>query len=330
MFLALEYAIYRIWERVDDMKAKHFKGIMMVLAGATLWGLSGSAAQYLFEQGAVGAGALVSVRLLASGVILLLYVAVKNSSSHVFRIWKKKSSASSILIFSIFGMLAVQYTFFSSIEGGNAAAAAVLQYLAPFFVLIYIYIKKEASPKLKDVMLAFAALAGVFLLLTGGRPDSLYVPLPSVIWGVLSGAALAFYTVYAGALIQAFGALTVTGWGMLIGGLGISVVFPPFQFDPSAIGIGEGMAVLFVVLCGTALAFALYIGSLSYLSPKETSCLSCAEPLAAVLSSAVWLDVPFNAVQGAGTIMIIMTVIWLSLSREGKTKTDITDFESPF
>ena len=50
-------------------------------------------------------------------------------------------------------MLAVQYTFFASIEKGNAAAAAILQYLAPFFVLFYLYVKKELPPKWKDAVL---------------------------------------------------------------------------------------------------------------------------------------------------------------------------------
>lgn len=61
---------------------------------------------------------------------------------------------------------------------------------------------------------------------------------------------------FAGGLIQSFGALTVTGWGMLVGGAGISFLFPPFRFDLSHIGAGEAAAILFVVLCGTALAFA--------------------------------------------------------------------------
>lgn len=321
----LKYAIYRIQKRVKDMKSAHVKGVLMVLAGASLWGLSGSAAQYIFERGAVEAGSLVSVRLLASGVILLLYVSMKNGFQHVCQIWKKKTDICSILVFSIFGMLAVQYTFFASIEKGNAAAAAILQYLAPFFVLFYLYVKKELPPKWKDAVLTLLALFGVFLLLTGGRPDSLYIPAEAAVWGILSGGALAFYTVLAGGLIQSFGALTVTGWGMLVGGAGISFLFPPFRFDLSHIGAGEAAAILFVVLCGTALAFALYIGSLSYLSAKETSCLSCAEPLAAVLSSAVWLGVPFNAFQGAGTVMVIITVIILSLSRESKAGDSVNE-----
>lgn len=224
----------------------------MVLAGASLWGLSGSAAQFVFERGAADAGSLVSVRLLASGVILLLYVSMKNGFQHVCQIWKKKTDICSILVFSIFGMLAVQYTFFASIEKGNAAAAAILQYLAPFFVLFYLYVKKELPPKWKDAVLTLLALSGVFLLLTGGRPDSLYIPAEAAVWGVLSGGALAFYTVFAGGLIQSFGALTVTGWGMLVGGAGFSFLFPPFRFNLSHIGAGEAAAILFVVLCGTS------------------------------------------------------------------------------
>ncbi len=153
--------------------------------------------------------------------------------------------------------------------------------------------------------------------LTGGRPDSLYIPAEAAVWGILSGGALAFYTVFAGGLIQSFGALTVTGWGMLVGGAGISFCFRRFGLTFRTLGQGGGSH---SVCCIVRHSFGvcLYIGSLSYLSAKETSCLSCAEPLAAVLSSAVWLGVPFNAFQGAGTVMVIITVIILSLSRESK------------
>lgn len=132
----LKYAIYRIQKRVKDMKSAHVKGVLMVLAGASLWGLSGSAAQYIFERGAVEAGSLVSVRLLASGVILLLYVSMKNGFQHVCQIWKKKTDICSILVFSIFGMLTVQYTFFASIEKGNAAYRRNSSILGAFFRIV--------------------------------------------------------------------------------------------------------------------------------------------------------------------------------------------------
>ena len=47
-------------------------------------------------------------------------------------------------------------------------------------------------------------------------------------------------------------------------------------------------------LGGTAFAFYLFIDSLKYLSPKETTLLGTIEPVIAVVTSALWLGVTFN------------------------------------
>ena len=44
-------------------------------------------------------------------------------------------------------------------------------------------------------------------------------------------------------------------------------------------------------LGGTAFAFYLFIDSLKYLSPKETTLLGTIEPVIAVVTSALWLGV---------------------------------------
>ena len=43
-----------------------------------------------------------------------------------------------MILFGLFGMLAVQYTYFASIKEGNAAVATLLQYLAPIFITVYL------------------------------------------------------------------------------------------------------------------------------------------------------------------------------------------------
>ncbi|MCI4060409.1 EamA family transporter, partial [Bacillus cereus] len=46
-------------------------GFFMVIVGAAFWGLSGTAAQHLFETSDVSVEWLVTVRLLLSGLLLL-------------------------------------------------------------------------------------------------------------------------------------------------------------------------------------------------------------------------------------------------------------------
>ncbi len=49
------------------------KGLMLVIIGAMLWGISGTVAQYLFQKKGFSPEWLVVIRLLVSGIILLTY-----------------------------------------------------------------------------------------------------------------------------------------------------------------------------------------------------------------------------------------------------------------
>ncbi|NPC94146.1 EamA family transporter [Bacillus sp. WMMC1349] len=298
------------------MNKFHIKGMLMVIVATSFWGLSGTAAQYLFEQQQAEAGWLASVRLLLSGIILLIYVSLTQGVKKAFHIWLVKEQAFRLILFSIFGSLGVQYTFFASIEEGNAAVATILQNLAPFFILMYLYFKKAVSPNLVDLFLVFFMLSGVFLLLTNGALDGLSVSTNAIIWGVLSGCAVAFYTIYPSHLIQEQGSLIVVGWSMLIGGIGISFVFSPLSINIGQFDIIGWGLIIFIVIFGTLISFTLYIVSLSYLSPKDASLLGCSEPMIAVLSSVGFLHIPFGIFQGLGSVIIIITVIFLSMQNE--------------
>src|SRR5690349_18604651 len=102
------------------------KGMIMAIIGAGLWGVSGTVAQQLFQQLNISTEWLVTVRLLISGIILLLLSSCSPNRDQIFGIWKHKSESIKILLFGILGMLGVQYTYFASINEGNAAVATLL------------------------------------------------------------------------------------------------------------------------------------------------------------------------------------------------------------
>lgn len=170
------------------MDKGRLKGIIMVITGASLWGLSGTAAQQLFQQENVSTEWLVTVRLLISGSILLLFSSFGSKKSEVFGIWKQKSDANKMILFGLLGMLGVQYTYFASIDAGNAAVATLLQYLAPIFITIFLIFKWNIRPTKIDSISIALSLVGTFFLLTNGSIHNLAVSTPAVIWE--------FYLVY--------------------------------------------------------------------------------------------------------------------------------------
>lgn len=60
----------------------------------------------------------------------------------------------------------------------------------------------------------------------------------------------------------------------------------------------------------------LFIDSLKYLSPKETTLLGTIEPVIAVVTSALWLGVTFQSVQVIGIVLILILILMLSLKKQ--------------
>ncbi len=174
------------------MDPNRLKGIIMVVIGACLWGLSGTAAQQLFQYDNISTEWLVTIRLLISGVILLIISSFGTRKKEIFSIWKQRSDATKMILFGLFGMLAVQYTYFASIKEGNAAVATLLQYLAPIFITVYLLFKWNVRPSKIDFISIALSLVGTFLLLTNGSVHNLAVSTPAIVWGILSGLSLAF------------------------------------------------------------------------------------------------------------------------------------------
>ena len=160
------------------------------------------------------------------------------------------------------------------------------------------------------------SLGGSFLLLTNGSLSALAVPLPAIIWGLLSGVTLGFYTLYAIPLLKRFDSLVVVGWAMVIAGIAMSFVKAPWEVDLSTFTATTYIYLVIVIIFGTMLAFWFYIESLQTLTAKETSLLGNIEPLTAVLATVLWLREPFGTFQWFGTSLILIMMIYIALKAE--------------
>ncbi|MBY9081295.1 EamA family transporter [Paenibacillus sp. HN-1] len=295
------------------MKEHSRKGLLFVSAGAICWGVSGTAANKLFTLGTIDVNGLVEVRLLVAGLLLLAIQSLRPRRRQILEIWRDGGSALRLIVFGLIGMLGVQYTYMASIRHGNAAVATLLQYLAPVMIIVYALVRRLARLTGRDLLTVLLALGGTFLLLTGGSLSGLAVSSSAVIWGVLSGMAVAFYTLYAVTLLERYDSLVVVGWAMLIGGLALTPFHPPWKMNLLHMPKESWLILSFIILFGTMIAFWFYIESLNSLSPKETSLLGCLEPLSAVVTTVFWLKTPFGAFQWLGAAFIIGMIVILAI-----------------
>ncbi|WP_194777168.1 DMT family transporter [Pararhodonellum marinum] len=288
-------------------------GFIMALSAAIFWGISGTCAQYLFEQKDMDPAWLVSWRMLVAGGILIGF-AIFRKNSDAFQIWKNRKDFIQLLVFSIFGMVTVQYTYFYSINLSNAATATVIQYIGPVFVVGFYAIKNRRWPLFLEYLALFLALAGTFLLVTHGSFQVLVISEKALFWGILSAVALAVYTIQPVQMLRKYSAPTVTGWAMFLGGILFSLYTQPWMVSGSW-DMGTVGAFSYIIVFGTVISFSIFLYSLTLIGAQTASLLCSVEPLSAAVVAVAWLGVTFTAMDWLGTIFILVTVAILTLAK---------------
>ncbi|PJI07458.1 MULTISPECIES: DMT family transporter [Clostridium] len=286
------------------------RGRIFAMVAASLWGISGTSAQYLFQSEGFSPEWLVVIRLLVSGICLLFFThtILKNN---IFKIFSTKHDIFSIIVFSFIGMLGVQYTYFITIKYSNAATATILQYLSPVVIALFLIFRFRKLPTPQECMAILLALMGTFLIITNGNMSSLIVSKITLFWGIISAVAAAFNTLLPRRILAKWGSNVVTGWGMLLGGIFMSFIHSPFNFV-GKLSVSAVVLVAVVIVLGTLIPFMLYMDSLKHIKPTEASVLGAFEPLSAAFLSLIFLNTTFTIFQGIGTMCIIMTTVILS------------------
>ncbi|MBR4935126.1 MAG: EamA family transporter, partial [Anaerotignum sp.] len=209
-------------------KNKVLMGSIFCIVAACFWGISGAAGQYLFNFTGVTPEWVVSTRTIAVGVMMLTFLQLTRGG--VFEIWANKEDHKGIIIFTLGGMLFMQYGYFAAIKYCNAATATVLQYTAPVMIVVYLAVKNRKLPTMVETIAVIGCLVGTILLATHGDMNNLSLSPQALFWGLLSAVALAFYTIYPTRLLMKYDTMLLIGWSMLIGSVVMHFVHPSWEY----------------------------------------------------------------------------------------------------
>ncbi len=276
----------------------------MVATAACLWGLSGTAAEWLMHADGVSPTWLTTVRMGVTGLVLLGVLRVRSGPRAWWGIWRRPSGLPRFLFFSLVGLTGVQFTYLAAIAASNAATATLLQYLAPILLVGMAALAARHPITLWQGALMVAAALGTWLLVSGGRGTSLVISPAGLAWGLLAAGTLALYTWTAPPLLRQHGTVAVMAWSMLVGAAALSLVRPP-TLGPTAWTWPVAGLVATVALGGTLVAFGLFLASLSHIPPTTAAWLAAVEPVAAGVSAHAFLHVPLNTMQVAGGATVL-------------------------
>lgn len=204
-------------------------------------------------------------------------------------------------------MLGTQYTYFSAIQYSNAAIATVLTYFGPTLVLIFVCLKERRKPLKYEIVAILLSSFGVFLLATHGDITSLQISFKALIWGMLSAMSVVFYTIQPEKLLEKYGPPMVVAWGMIFGGVVITLMTKPWNIDV-IFDFTTFFVFMLIIFFGTIIAFILYLTGVNIIGPTKASIIACIEPVAATICSILFLGVNFDFLDMIGFVCIISTI----------------------
>lgn len=289
------------------------KGIFMIIIGAMMWGATGPMMEWILNTSTMSVSFMLIVRLVLAGAVVLLILKIKGVK--VLKPLRYKVWLRQMVLFGVFGMLGVQFTFAGSIDSSNAIIATLFQFLAPIYIILFVSMRQKATPPAAQIIGMIVTMGGLFLLLTNGTLSGFALSKEAVFWGVAVGFAFAFYTLYPVRLMNEWGVLLAVGWGMLIGGITLLIVnIGRVGKEIGALTEWNTTFVLFLVILIGTVAFLLFLGSMKYISPVETSILSSFEPLTAMIISVIWFGSVLGFWQIVGGLIMLLGVTGLSVA----------------
>ncbi|MBP3815391.1 MAG: EamA family transporter [Firmicutes bacterium] len=302
---------------MDDKK--QLKGVIITLIAGTLWGFSGTCAQFLFEDFGITPLYLTNVRMQVTGIILVVFSLIKFRDK-VAELFKNKGDLLRLAIFAILGILFNQLSYLETISYTNSGTATIIQYIGPVLIMIISCFIDRRLPTKIEVVAVVLVIVGTWLIATHGDFGSLYITPKGLVWGLLSALAVVFYTMIPIPLIDKYGSIPVTGFGMLIGGTALTVG-NRFQGGPESYNARYLIYLAIIIILGTVVAYTGYLVGVKYCGAVKASMIASIEPVSATVFMVVWLGERFFAIDFVGFLCIFLTVFLLARKEQREEET---------
>ena len=115
--------------------------------------------------------------------------------------------------------------------------------------------------------------------------------------------------------MQKYHVLTITGWGMTIGGVVMLLFFRPWHIQGVQFSGKLFLLMTCVIILGTVLSFSLFQSGCSIVGSLVGSVLSSVEPIGSVIISVLFLNTTFSWLDLLGFFLILVTIPIMALGK---------------
>lgn len=306
-------------------------GLLLAVASAVSFGLSGTMAAGLYGIGWT-AGSAVLTRIALAALVLAWpgLRAVGGRPELLTRNWR------TILAYGVFAVTGSQLCYFYAVSRLPVSVALLIEYTAPVAVVAWTWVARGDRPSLLTAAGAVIAAAGLVLLLdlfgTGGGQGAL--DTVGVLWALGAMVGAAVYFVMSANVSSGLPAITLAASGLvvgtvLLGALALLGVVPVsastrrVDFEPFTVPWWIPVAALGLVTA--ALAYVTGIEAGRRLGPRLTSFVALSEVVAATVFAWWLLDQVPTAVQFVGAVILLSGVAVVRLGEPNRAEPNRAD-----
>jgi drug/metabolite transporter (DMT)-like permease len=290
-------------------------GLMLAVASATSFGLSGSLARGLLDAGWTP-GAVVLARL-AIGALVVAPIAARALRGQ----WSGlRANAWFVLLFGAVPVAGAQFAYFSAVERMDVGPALLIEYTAPAAVVVWLWLRHGERPG--PLTIAGAGIAALGLVLVLDLLSGADLAPAGVLWALIAMVCAASYFVLAANPRPGLPPVALAGAGLASGtlvlaALGAVGILPMRATTASPVyadsAVSWWLPLLGLGIVTAGLAYCTGIAASRRLGSRLASFVALLEVVAGVTFAWLLLDQLPRTLQLAGGALIVAGVIVVKL-----------------
>lgn len=303
---------------MDDTKNVKYGYILAILAGSC-WGLMGILTRGLSDVG-FNSLQIAALRPTVAIVVYGLYHLIRNPK--IFKVDLK-----GLLFFMIYGVVAFDGMFLSftySIQYTSIATASVLLFTNPIIVMILSRIIFKEQLTKRKVISMILTLIGCCLIVKAYDPNSLKLNALGIIFGIISGFAVAIQNILGKIGTQKYDSRTQLVYSFIFAAVFFWMFSSPVKLVTVATTPKAWILIAAIGFFATVVPNGAFIKALQYLEPSKVSILTSVEPIVAAILAYLIFGEKLELLQVIGMVVIIFGV---SLLQERKKKHTLQEIE---
>ncbi len=296
-------------------------GYTMVIVAATLFGVNGAVSKVALTSG-LSSLRLTEARSAGAFIALTLIALARNPAS----LKVERRELPRLALFGVVGVAFVQLFYFLAIHRLPVGIALLIQYIGP--VLVAIYARTFGHEHVgRRIWLALAlSLTGLTLMVQlwrGVTLDGL-----GVTFALIAAVVFAIYLLLAEREVQKRESIPLLAWGFFFAVLFWTIVQPWWSFPTStaartvslqghlsALHLPVWALVLWVIVLGSAVPFALIVGAMRHITATQVGVTAMLEPVVATVAAWLWLRESLSATQLAGAAVVLVGIALAQTAR---------------